>query len=117
VFYHSEFAVGSANIREGGVPANPENGVVARSAVGSSFPIHGTEEKDEGAAVRNGERRNQRMKVDLKREKVKGMGIIEGGSDIKEKEGERVLVQRRRGERKKYLVVTSVLFCLVGIER
>lgn len=45
LLYHSEFAVGSANIREGGVPTNPENGVVARSAVGSSFPIHRTAEK------------------------------------------------------------------------
>lgn len=46
IVYHSEFAVGSANIREGGVPTNPENGVVARSGVGSSFPIHQTAEKE-----------------------------------------------------------------------
>uniref|UniRef100_A0A2P2KWH6 Uncharacterized protein n=1 Tax=Rhizophora mucronata TaxID=61149 RepID=A0A2P2KWH6_RHIMU len=37
--YHGQFAIGRAYIREGGVLANPENRIIARTAVRFSFPV------------------------------------------------------------------------------
>jgi len=38
--YHGKFSVSRTDIREGGIPTNTKNRVVARSAFGSSFSIH-----------------------------------------------------------------------------
>lgn len=43
--YQGKLAVSGADIREGGFLANPEDGIVARSAVGSSFPVHSCKPK------------------------------------------------------------------------
>lgn len=77
--YHGEFPVSSANIRGGSVSANPENGVVARSAaVGSSFPIHEfTEEAPENSNGEGFQRRQGEPKAIKECKNVERKGIKE----------------------------------------
>lgn len=51
ISYHSELAIGSTDIREGGILTNTEDSVVASSAVGSSSPIHGKPESERREAA------------------------------------------------------------------